>query len=165
MADTHNWTDNLPCRGGNSSGIYAKWRVRYAAQDLAGLVEESSENRHPVRSDDDIDTDVCNAVHNIDACTQEELEELGLVGPATMRGPFPFVDPITGGDGRVVSSIDEELRSPFIIHPQIDNYVFLDLVLVPSGNVLLPTSRFKSISALGRAVCIPNVLFTAVSTR
>ncbi len=45
---------------------------------------------------DDIDPNVCNAVHNIDACTQEELEELGLVGPATMRGPFPFVAPTTG---------------------------------------------------------------------
>lgn len=29
---------------------------------------------------DDIDPNVCNAVHNIDACTQEELYELGLVG-------------------------------------------------------------------------------------
>ena len=45
---------------------------------------------------DDIDPNVCNAMHNIDACTQEELEELGLVGPATMRGPFPFVALTTG---------------------------------------------------------------------
>ena len=31
-----------------------------------------------VTSIDDIDPDVCNAIHNINACTPEELEELGL---------------------------------------------------------------------------------------
>ncbi len=60
-----------------------------------------------VTSIDDIDPNVCNPVHNINACTQEELNELGLVGPAIMKGPFPFVAPITGGDGGVVTSIDD----------------------------------------------------------
>ncbi len=60
-----------------------------------------------VTSVDDIDPTVCNAVHNINACTQEDLYELGLVGPAIMKGPFPFVAPPTGGDGRVVTSIDD----------------------------------------------------------
>ena len=50
---------------------------------------------------------VCNAEHDISTCTQEELYELGLVGPAIMKGPFPFVAPITGGDGGVVTSIDD----------------------------------------------------------
>ena len=49
-------------------------------------------------SADDIDPNVCNTVHNINACSQEELEELGMLGPATMRGPFPFVPPTTGSD-------------------------------------------------------------------
>ena len=40
-----------------------------------------------VTSIDDIDPNVCNLIHNINACSQEELEELGMVGPATMRGP------------------------------------------------------------------------------
>ena len=59
-------------------------------------VFEPSGDEPTATSIDDIDPNVCNPVHNIDACTQEELEELGLVGPATMRGPFPFVAPITG---------------------------------------------------------------------
>ena len=44
-------------------------------------------NQRPVTSIDDIDPNVCNWVQNINACSQEELEELGMVGPATMRGP------------------------------------------------------------------------------
>ena len=66
-------------------------------------VVEPSGDEPTVTSTDDIDPNVCNAVHNVNACTQEELEairscwaELGLVGPATMRGPSPFVGPITG---------------------------------------------------------------------
>ncbi len=48
------------------------------AQEPAGQVEEPSCNRHPIRSDEGIDPSVCNAVHNINACTQEELEEMGM---------------------------------------------------------------------------------------
>ena len=32
----------------------------------------------PATSIDDIDPNVCNAIHNINACTAEELEELGI---------------------------------------------------------------------------------------
>ena len=59
------------------------------------VVEPSGDELAPT-SIDDIDPNVCNAVHNINACTQEELEDLGLVGPTTMRGPSPFVAPLTG---------------------------------------------------------------------
>ena len=64
--------------------------------DAPEVFEPSGDGPPTATSIDDIDPNVCNAVHNIGACTQEELEELGLVGPATMRGPFPFVAPITG---------------------------------------------------------------------
>ena len=68
------------------------------AQDSAGQIEEPSGNGPPIRSDegidsdqpvdasdwkvvtsiDDIDPDICNAIHNINACSPEELEELGM---------------------------------------------------------------------------------------
>lgn len=35
----------------------------------------------PVRSDENIDPDKCNAIHNIDACSPEELEALGITLP------------------------------------------------------------------------------------
>ena len=42
-------------------------------QDSVGQTEEPSGNQQPTRSDQGIDPDVCNAVHNIKACTPEEL--------------------------------------------------------------------------------------------
>ena len=46
---------------------------------LAGDGTDAPEVFGPFTSIDDIDPNVCNAVHNIDACTQEELEDLGVV--------------------------------------------------------------------------------------
>ncbi len=52
---------------------------------------------------DDIDPNVCNAIHNINACTPEELEDLG-VAP---HGDPTYDDWLSDfGDGRVVTSID-----------------------------------------------------------
>ena len=68
------------------------------AQEPAGQIEEPSGNGPPilfekgidsdqpvdssdwkvVTSIDDIDPDICNAIHNINACSSEELEELGM---------------------------------------------------------------------------------------
>ena len=48
---------------------------------------------------DDIDPNVCNAIHNINACTPEELEELGMApitGSITQSEPDPGTE--VGGD-------------------------------------------------------------------
>lgn len=78
--------------GGIVTGFTLSGGSGTQAQDLAEQVEEPT---------------VCNAEYDISTCTQEELYELGLVGPAIMKGPFPFVAPITGGDGGDVTSIDD----------------------------------------------------------
>ena len=52
---------------------------------------------------DDIDPKVCNAIHNINACTPEELEDLG-VAP---HGDSTYDEWLSDfGDGKVVTSID-----------------------------------------------------------
>ena len=52
---------------------------------------------------DDIDPKVCNAIHNINACTPEELEDLG-VAP---HGDSTYDKWLSDfGDGKVVTSID-----------------------------------------------------------
>jgi heat shock protein HslJ len=56
-----------------------------------------------VTSIDDIDPNVCNAVHNIDACTPEEMEELGM---APVTGSIAAGEPYPGGEG-VVTGIDD----------------------------------------------------------
>jgi hypothetical protein len=38
----------------------------------------SSPGQRPIRSDEGIDPDECNTVHNIDACSPEELEKAGI---------------------------------------------------------------------------------------
>ena len=47
----------------------------------------------PVRSDDGIDPGVCNIVHNIDVCSEEELEALGY---GELSGPPCCKKPVTG---------------------------------------------------------------------
>ena len=57
-----------------------------------------------VTSIDDIDPDVCNAIHNINACTPEELEELGVA----LHGDPTYEEWLSDfGDGQVVTSIDD----------------------------------------------------------
>ena len=46
---------------------------------------------------DDIDPDVCNAIHNINACTPEELEELGL-SPVTGSVAVGEYYPVPNGE-------------------------------------------------------------------
>ena len=50
---------------------------------------------------DDIDPNECNAVHNINACTHEQLEELGMgpiTGSITVGEPHPMGEPDPGTD-------------------------------------------------------------------
>ena len=49
---------------------------------------EPSGDTPPIRSDEGIDPDECNLVHNIDACDQDDLDRLGGNGPM----------PITSGE-------------------------------------------------------------------
>ena len=67
-----------------------------------------------VTSIDDIDPNVCNMVHNINACTPEELEELGI-GPT--HGDPTYDEWLSDhGDGKVVTSIDD-------IDPNVCDYI------------------------------------------
>jgi len=59
--------------------------------DSQGSTDELHGDPEPIRSDEDIDPNVCNLIHNINACTPEELEELGWP---------PKPDPITAGESR-----------------------------------------------------------------
>ena len=63
-----------PGLGEDGPYTYEEWRSNYQP------------NQGPVTSIDDIDPNVCDTVHHINAFSQEELEELGMVGPATMGG-------------------------------------------------------------------------------
>ena len=47
---------------------------------------------------DDIDPDVCNVIHNINACTLDELDELGLAQYYTVPGVGPEPEPLFPGD-------------------------------------------------------------------
>ena len=68
MDDNTNQFDPRPRRSGNIRGIYTKRRLRL-----------TSAGPPAATSIDDIDPNVCNAIHNINACTPEELEALGVV--------------------------------------------------------------------------------------
>ena len=49
----------------------------------------------PIRSDEDIDPDECNLIHNINACDEEELEALGatyLAGSIATGEPEPLYE-------------------------------------------------------------------------
>ena len=52
-----------------------------------------------IRSDEDIDPNVCNLIHNINACTPEELEELGMA---------PITDSITVDESRPGTAVEGE---------------------------------------------------------
>ena len=78
-----------------------------------GLVDERDGELPPIRSDEDIDPNVCNPIHNIQVCTPEELEELGIEWyTSTVEAPL-HGDPTYEqwlsefGDGQVVYSIDD----------------------------------------------------------
>lgn len=73
---------------------------------------EPSGGQGPIRSDEDINPNVCNPIHNIKACTPEELEELGMAPGGTastveapLHGDPTYVSEF--GDGQVVYSIDD----------------------------------------------------------
>ena len=66
-------------------------------------------NRTPraATSIDDIDSKVCNAIHNINACTPEELEELGKIGsyPRGDEQDPPAATSIDDIDSKVCNAI------------------------------------------------------------
>ena len=89
------------------------------AQDPAGQLEEPSGNRPPIRSDEGIDSEVCNYVHNISACdgnptledpplpTYEEwLRDHGTRGSETLL-PVDSGQAVDTSDWKVVTSIDD----------------------------------------------------------
>ena len=64
---------------------------------------------------DDIDPKVCNAIHDINACTPEELEDLG-VAP---HGDSTYDEWLSDfGDGKVVTSIDNVDPNACALYPQ-----------------------------------------------
>ena len=102
------------------------------AQDPAGQIEEPSGNGPPilfhegvdsdqhvdssdwkvVTSIDDIDPDICNAIHNINACSPEELEELGIThitGSITVGENHPEGEGEVEGPGGAVEGKHEPL--------------------------------------------------------
>ena len=48
------------------------------AENEALCTDDAGAEPPPVRSDEGIDPDECNLVHNIDACSPEELKEAGI---------------------------------------------------------------------------------------
>ena len=69
-----------------------------------------------VTSIDDIDPNVCNTIHNINACTPEELEELGM---ATTSGPVAVQEtsppPVeVAGDPEPGTDVEGEIEPLFV---------------------------------------------------
>src|SRR3990172_1524222 len=52
-----------------------------ASVGLLAATNASGDDQPPIRSDEGIDPNECNIVHNIDACTPEELEQAGMEVP------------------------------------------------------------------------------------
>ena len=78
----------------------------------------------PVTSADDIDPGECNLVHNVGACSPEELEEAGIepVGDGTDgQAPITSADDIDPDECNVVHNIDacspEEIEQGFPNRP------------------------------------------------
>ena len=61
--------------------------VAIAVTDLS----EPTDDGTVVRSDEDIDPDECNAIHNIDACSEEQLIQLGLYPRVQEPAPIESV--------------------------------------------------------------------------
>jgi len=71
-------------------------------------------NQGPATSIDDIDPNVCNMVHNINACTPEELEEaFGTLTDIASEETQGRMEPVVGQV--VVSSIDEGRPEPLFV--------------------------------------------------
>ena len=71
-------------------------------------------NQGPVTSIDDIDPNVCNTVHNINACTPKELEEaFGTLTDIASEETQGRMEPVVGQV--VVSSIDEGSPEPLFV--------------------------------------------------
>lgn len=69
--------------------------VAGAASALSDNLEgETTNGDTPIRSDDGIDPDECDAIHNIDACTEEELIQLGVYPRVQQLAPIESVDVI-----------------------------------------------------------------------
>jgi hypothetical protein len=62
--------------------------------------------KQPIRSDEGIDPDECNTVHNIDACSPEELEKAGIGVP---EGEQPAAAPDDAVPPECAQAADVEL--------------------------------------------------------
>jgi hypothetical protein len=68
----------------------------------------------PIRSDEGIDPDECNTVHNIDACSPEELEKAGIGVP---EGQQPAAAPEDAVPPECAQAADVELCEDLAARP------------------------------------------------
>jgi hypothetical protein len=74
-------------------------------RDDDGKVDDGSTTQPPIRSDEGIDPDKCNLVHNLTACTEDELKAAGIEPDVSgsASGETPAVEPgDVAEDGMVV---------------------------------------------------------------
>jgi len=76
-----------------------------ASVGLLAATSASGDDHPPIRSDEGIDPNECNIVHNIDACTAEELEQAGMEVPDD-RPPITSRDGIAPDECSLVHNIE-----------------------------------------------------------
>ena len=80
--------------GGSTAAVFALTGEGNPTDDPQAGAGEPAGDQPPVRSDEGIDPDECNLVHNIDACDEEDLARLGG-GEGLYRVTVSFNETVT----------------------------------------------------------------------
>src|SRR3972149_1608200 len=74
--------------GGSTAAVFALTGEGNPTDDPQAGAGEPSSGQTPIRSDEGIDPDECNLVHNIDACDEEDLARLRGEEPSGGQTPI-----------------------------------------------------------------------------